>query len=377
MKKRILSGLAVLTMLLSITACTTKKEDRPTDIEENIPTNIEAEKDTTVIDDTDETAEESNSSVNKIDFYENVVISDWLSEDTVVVSKKNITLDKMKLEELPDFYPRSLYLFNIDTKEYQLLKEEENLFLGDATLSPDKKHLLYTGNTLGDSSYYVINVDTLETFNIHKDNTVAAYSAEWADKDTVIGTSYSGNVYLASTIGEIVILDGLDDEAFFIVRKIKDKIYYNTNSDTSLMVWDQGTKSKTPLNIDNVSRVLPSPDESQMLVLQDTGSSNRLLLYDIDSGTEKTIVEGSEISGISWSPDQTRIAYYKKTEVTDSSFGSLYLYDLMTDEHTQIVEDVQNPSTSWSPTGTKLAYAQWDGKMYSSSIVYLKLTTTE
>lgn len=50
------------------------------------------------------------------------MITDWLNENTVIVSKENTSLDKMSLLEFSDYYPRSLYLYNIDTKEYQLLK---------------------------------------------------------------------------------------------------------------------------------------------------------------------------------------------------------------------------------------------------------------
>ena len=321
--------------------------------------------------------EEPNISVEVIDNYENVIISDWLSDNTVIVSKENDSLDKMKLEELSASYPRSLYLFNIDKEEYNLLKEEENLFLGDATLSPDKKHLLYTAYILGDPTYSVMNIDTLEGFEIHADNIGAAYSAEWADKDTVIGASYSGGTYLASTTGEIELLDLLKDETIFIVRKMKDKIYYNTSSDATIMVYDQSTKETTSLNIENVYRVLPSPNENQIAILQDKGSTKSLLLYDADGDTVKTITEGDEISGISWSPNQRMIAYSKVDIDNGSSLSSIYLYDIMMSETTKIVDDVEYPSTNWSPSGNKLAYTEWDGEENSSSIVHLKFLFNE
>ena len=306
-----------------------------------------------------------------------MVISDWLSEDTVIVSKENESLDKMRLEELSASYPRSLYLFNIDTEEYNLLKEEENLFLGDATLSPDKKHLLYSSYTLGDPTFTVMNMDTLEGFDIYGDHIGGAMSAEWADKDTVIGASYSGGVYLASTTGKIAPLDVLKDEAIFIVREIQDKIYYNTSSDATLMLYDQSTKETTSLNIKNVYSVVSSPNENQIAILQDAGSKKNLLLYDTDGNTVKTIAEGNEIRGISWSPDQRVIAYSKVDTENSSSLSNIYLYDLITGENNQIVDDVEYPSTYWSPSGNKLAYTEWDGEKNSSSIVHLKILSTE
>ena len=363
MKNKTIISFLVLVMILSMSACNAAKdEDRVIIKEEG--------NEITIIEDNDDDVDESKISVKEIESYENVTIYDWLSEDTVIVSKENNLLEKMKLEELSDSYPRSLYLLNIDTKEYKLLKGEENLNLSDATLSPDRKHLIYTGNTLGDPTYFVMNLETLETFRIRDENNVPAWDASWADKDTIIGATYDGGIYLANTTGEMVALDDLQEEAIYIARKMKDKVYYNTNSNTTLMVLDLNTKEKKSLNIDNVYRVLPSPNENQMLILQDTGSQKSMILYDTDGGTMKNIDKGTELNGVSWSFDQRMIAYYKKTVEHGSSLDSLYIYDILTSENIQIVVDVHDLSTSWSPSGSKLAYYQWDGA--GSSIISLK-----
>ena len=367
--KKILSVIAFM-ILLSFTACNAKKEDDREIIEED-------GKEIVIIDDNDEEVEDKpNISVEGIDHYDNVAILDWLTEDIAIVSKENTSLEKMKLEELADLYPRSLYEFHVGTEEYTLLKEEENLFLGDATLSPDKRYLLYSGYSLGDATFHIMNLTTLEGFTIYGDY-ISAYSAEWADTDTVIGGSYSGGIYLASVTGEIVQLEGMTDEAYFVVRKMKDKIYYNTNSDETLMVYDQNTKEKTSLNIDNVYRLIPSPNENQLLIVQGTGSKNSLILYDTESGSMKTIAEGSEINGVSWSPDQRLIAYNQVTVENGSSLGSIYVYDVLTSVITQIVVDVQYPTTSWSPSGRKLTYTQWDGIKNSSYVVHLNILGDE
>ncbi|WP_432401876.1 TolB family protein [Wukongibacter sp. M2B1] len=374
-KNKVFKIVFALMVLLAITACNAEK-DRDRVIIKEPGKNI------TVIEDADKEVGEPNVSVEKIDQYKNLQISDWFNENLVIVSKENESLEKMKLEELSDSYPRSLYLYNLNTKEYKLLKEQENLFLGGATLSPDKKYLLYYGNSLGDPVYYVMNMDTLESFGIHGSNIGGAYSANWADNETVIGGAYSGGAYsggaysggayLASTTGAITPLDELKDKALFIVRKMRDKIYYNTNSDTSLMVLDLATKEKTSLNINYVYGVFPAPDGNQMLVLQDDGSKRTMILCDADGGSIETIAEGAEISGVSWSPDQRMIAYSLKTVINGTSTSGLYVYDRLTGEDTQIVVDVENPTTCWSPSGRELVYSEWNGIQYNSSIVYLK-----
>ncbi len=363
-KTKIVRIIFVLTLLLTVNACDNKKDGNKVIIEEPGKT-------ITIIDDTGEEAGDPIVSVEKIDRYENAEITDWLDEETVIVSKENDSLDKMSLLELADYYPRSLYQYGINTKEYKTLKEQENVFLGGAVLSADKKHMLYSEFTLGDPVYYVMNLETSDTFGIMGENIGGAVSAGWAGNE-VIGAAYGNGAYTASTAGEISVLDGLKEEALFIVRKMKDNIYYNTNYDESLIMLNEATKEKTNLNLSHVYDVQPSPDGNEMLVLQSSGSQKILILCDADGSNQKTIAEGTELGGVSWSPDQRMIAYNLKSTVNNTTVSGLYIYDMLTAESSQIAVDIQNAVTCWSPSGEKLVYAEWNGKQYNSSIVYLK-----
>ncbi|MDR7855175.1 hypothetical protein [Tissierella sp.] len=353
----------MLSLLLTLSACTKKNEGNKVIVDENGSTIV-------IVDDNEKGAGEPVVSVQKIDKLQGVELSDWLDEETVIVSKENDSLDKMDLLELSSYYPRSLYQYNINSKEYQLLKEEKNLFLGGATLSADKKHLLYYEFSLGDPAYVVLNLDTLDSFSITGENIAGATSANWAGNE-VLGSTYSNNAYKASTRGEISILEDLD-EAPLIIRKINGNIYYNTYFDQSLIMINQGTKEKIKLNMESVYDVIPSPDENKMLVLQDNATKKTLILSDIDGSNQKIIAEGTEIGGVSWSPDQGMIAYNLKGNTNNTIVNGLNVYDMLTDESTQIAVDIQNAITSWSPSGEKLVYAEWDGEQYNSSIVYLK-----
>lgn len=350
----------VLSLLLMISACDIVKNRDKVDQEPD--NNI------VVIDDEVKDTGKPIISVEKIDRYENVEITDWLDENTLIVSKENTSLDKMSLLELSDFYPRSLYLYNIDTKEYELLKGEKDGNLGGATLSPDKKNLLYYEYTLGDPAFYVMNMDSLNSFNIS-----GAMSAKWADKDTIIGASYSGGAYLANSSGEITFLEELKDESLVIVEKTKDYIYYNTGLDESLWRLNLSSKEKVSLNINNVYRLYPSPDGNQILVIQsDGGAKITLALYDSDGANRKLIGEGTEIEGVSWSLDQRMISYNLKADVKGRTVSGLYVHDMLTGESTQIAVDIKNLSTNWSSSGEKLIFTEYDGKQFDSSIVYLK-----
>lgn len=361
MKTKIL-GILVLTLSLAITACGNENNGNRVTIKE-------PGKSITVIDDAGKDSGKPEISVEKIGRYEGVEISDWLDEDTVIVSKENDSMDKMSLAELSDLYPRSLYSYNLNTKEYKLLKEQKNVFLGGAVLSADKKHLLYNEFTLGDPVFYVMNLDTSNVFGITGGDIGGAASAKWSGNE-VIGTAYSSGAYVASTQGKISVLDELKDEAPVIVERTKDYVYYNTNYDETLMRLNLNTKEKVNLNLSNVYTALPSPDGKQLLVLQRSGSKNRMIICDTDGKNQKTVAEGIELGGGSWSPDQRMIAYNLKGEENNSAVNGLYVYDILTDKSTRIAVDIQNSVTCWSPSGKKLVYAEWNGKKYDSSIVY-------
>ena len=352
-------------ILLITTGCSAENKKEKETIQE-------PESSITMTDNADNEADDPGISVVRIDNYENLEISDWMDSNTVIVSKENESLEKMTLEELADSYPRSLYLYHLNTKEYKLLKEQEDLNLGGAKLSPDKENLLYYGYSLGDPSYHVLNIENLKSFSISGEPIGSAGSAKWADKDTIIGAGYVSGAYYATMDGHIASFKELDQKAVFIIEKIKDRIYYNTADDMTLMALNQSDKEIVSLGLTNISGVYPSPDENQMLVLQYNGSKQILLLCDRDGKNVKTIAEGSELGGVSWSPDQRLIAYNIKGEGRSAEGGILYIYDMLTGKSTQIAADIGAVVTCWSPSGEELVYSQWDGKQYNSSIAYLE-----
>lgn len=361
---KFISSILVAALILTFTGCG-KSEDNNSKV-----TIKEPGKSITVID--NDTKEETPAvTVDKIDRYENINISDWLDKETVIVSKDNESLGKMSLAELSDSYPKSLFLYNLTTKEYKLIKEQKDTNLSNAVLSADKKHLLFTEFTLGDPAFYVLDMDTLKTFGLQNESIAGAMSAKWADNE-VIGAAYIGGAYTATTSGDISVLKGLEEESLVLVDKIKDKIYYTTNSDETLKVYDTATKEKSSLELKSVSDIIPSPDNNQMLVLQYNGSKQSLLLTDIDGNNQKAIAEGTELGGISWSPDQRLIAYNLQADVNGSSAKGLYIYDVLTGTSTQIAVDTENAITAFGPTGKELFFSEYNGTQWNSSIIYLK-----
>lgn len=310
--------------------------------------------------------------VRDIKPYKNISITDWRDDKTVIVAKANDKLGPIKSGELAGSLPQSLYFFHLDTGEYELITEKDNMMLGDATLSADNKFLLYSEFSLGDPAYIIMDLGGKKPFTIKGDNIGGAMGAQWADKDTVIGPAYSGGAYTATTSMKIAPVEGLSAEGLIVVRQIKDKIYYTSNSSDTLQTLDLKTKEKAALKLERVSSVYPSPDEEQMLVLQYKDAGQALLLSDTDGANQQTLAEGAELGGVSWSSDQRLVAYSVISEENGSRSNTLYIYDLSAGQSTKITEGSGNLTTSWSPSGRELAYTDWTEQGNNSGVVHLK-----
>ncbi|MFC4600336.1 TolB family protein [Cohnella hongkongensis] len=356
--------MTVPALLFALAACSSEGSGNRTIIKEPGMT-------ITVIDDAGSRTGEPGVSVEKMDRLDGTEIMDWVDESTVVVSKENESLGRMALAELADSYPRSLYLYDLDTRQYTLLQQRKNLNIGGAVLSPDKKRLIYHEYSLGDPVYSVMNLDTLDSFRLTGDPIGGAVSANWADSETIVGAAYSGGAYIATSEGRIAAIDQLEETGLILVEKVGDILYYNTLADESLKALNLVTLEKTSLNLDRVIKALPSPDGRQLLALQINGSRTSLLLCDANGENRKTIAEGTELSGISWSPDQRMIAYGLNADASGTAAKGLYLYDMLTDESVRIAVDIEPAATSWSPSGQRLAYTEWNAKPYRSGIVQL------
>lgn len=205
------------------------------------------DKNNTIIENENKDTDKAFITVEKIDKYEGMEITDWLDEETVILSKENPELGKMTLLEKSESYPRSIYLYNLNTKEYKMVKGQKDMFLGGATLSPDKKNLLYHEYSIGDIAYYLMSMDSTGKQSPVKDDAIGiAISAQWTDKENVIGVSYAGGAYMADIDKNIIHIPELQEEELLSVEKSDDKVYYITiDGDFSqLYMFNMLTKEK-------------------------------------------------------------------------------------------------------------------------------------
>lgn len=361
--KYLMNACMMAALLLTMTGCA--KERNKIAVQEPETTK-------TIIDESKKEESESELIVDKTERLEHIMISDWFDDDTAIVSKDNESLEKMSLSELSGQYPRSLYLLNINSKEYQLVKEQKDVLLGGAVFSRDKKYLIYDEYVLGDPAYFIMNMENHESIGLMGEPIGGAKSAHWADNETVIGSAYSGGIYLADRTGNMSLIEELKDEGIYLAEKLGNNIYYNTESDLTLMTLDLATKEKTSLNLGQVTGILPSPDNKEMIILQNNGPESSMIIYSPEKDEKIIIAENAELYGVSWSPDQRMIAYGMKEDENNASERGLYVYDILNGKSIKIAANTELISTNWSPSGKRLSYTEWDGNQYTSSIIYFK-----
>lgn len=230
-----------LLFVITLSACSIGQETNKTDIKE--PGEV-----------IEESENESNEneidpiSIEKVEQFEGMEITDWMDEHTVILAKENQDFEKMSLLENAEFYPRSLYTYNLDTKEFKTIKAQKDMFLGGATLSPDKKHLLYYENSIGDIAFYQMSLEEGKQTPVTEDIIGSVYTAEWTDENNIIGASYAGGAVMADKEGNVTQIAELQEEQLFNAHKRQEKIYYITTENPSFQVYKMDLKTKEKRN---------------------------------------------------------------------------------------------------------------------------------
>lgn len=314
-------------------------------------------------------------SVDKIQEIDVIEISDWLDEQNIIVTMENKELEKMSLLERSDRYSRGLYLYDVETKEAKPLSVRENMFLGGAKLSADKNHLLYYEYSIGDNAYYVMNMEDEDKEKDIKDKALGlAITAKWTDDNDIVGVSYAGGAYRTDTDWKLIPAYDLQDEQLYTLVKSKSMLYYITiEENMDMYILNLTTNNKKKLDIKNPVEIIPSPDGEKLLIGQSTETDTRLHIIDRTGEILKTLAQGVEISGESWSPDGRMIAYQLSTVEEGAESKGLFVYDLSSEESIKIADNISTAKTVWSPSGDKIALTQYsESGSIKPFIIYLK-----
>lgn len=329
----------------------------------------------TVLEETETSAGTPSIAVVALTAYPGVEMSDWLDDNTLILSKENHALEKLTLAESGEAYPTSLFTHSLEGNTYSLLKAQPGTNLMNAILSPNKKSLLYTDYTVGDPLYHVMDLASGKSFPLRSEAIADAMSAHWSSDNTILGASYTGGAYTATAEGKIDVLEEFTDKAPVVLEKIGEAVYYTSSDDETLRRLEADNTS-TSLALPGVYAVAASPDEKKLLVLQGEGGQMVLSLYDPASAVQTRLASGVQVSAMSWSADQRFIAYSLKSDQNGRVQSALYVYDLLTQTSQMIAVDVEALHTRWSPSGEKLLFVQYDGSHFHSSIAEFEYALT-
>lgn len=293
--------------------------------------------------------------VEKIDRYEGIRGEDWLTEDVILITKENTELDPIFVSDQMSNI-RNLYSYNLKSKEEKnILKETE--FLWRPIVSPDRKHIFsekfepdkYTGLILDIEG----NVETAIESDAATGLGFSLNSGRWVDNEEVIIPSSNEGVYLIDVDSNISKIESIGRMQTDDAVKVGDKIYY-VSVEKELVAYDTNTKQREVIK-DNVLNFELSPHKDTFAIEKKV-SANRteLVLIDLDGNEKATLLEAKLIFGLSWSPDQSKLAYLITSE--DESKSGLYVMDLASERSLYVSRDFINidGGLKWSPSSKKI-----------------------
>lgn len=305
--------------------------------------------------------------VKSIEALQGMEITGWLNDHTLVLSKENPDLPKLTLEEYQGLHPRSLYTYDLNTKEFTLLQGKADWNFWGAELSKDKKNIFYYEYTLGDPAFFMMPVAPNGTGTLIEE----AMSGEWTSENVLIGPSYKGGVYLKSPAGALEHIEELKEMNVIHAVQIKDAVIFMEISSTSLKKFDLNTREITTLPLENVYSILPSPSSTHFTAIVSDGAKSTLVLSDADASTRTVLAEGISISAVAWSEDQRMISYYLKKDLNGASNEGLYVYDLLSGTTTLVAVDGEIQRSVFSPSGEQLSYTKFTANGADSTILTL------
>ena len=292
--------------------------------------------------------------VEKIEEYKEIRALDWQDEDRLLISKKNTNVNKISSEG-EEFYPNNLYIFDTNTKEYKILKEENanQLF---AEFSPDKKHIFYKSNYEETARGYIMSAQGGNSVSITGDNTMHVMAGKWSDNERVIYPDFGSGIYEGDVSGKVVEIVKLGSISVNDVFRDGDELYYLT-SDLELKKYNLVSKENTTLD-QNVFQIYPSRDQKRLAYVKiSKGEKVELVLMDMDFN-KRILAEGMSVSKVAWNHDNTRVVFSIKKE--DSTENGIYLSDLKAGTTSRIALYDEVIGFSWSPSGKKISVCRLD-----------------
>ena len=292
--------------------------------------------------------------IEKIEIYSGVKGEDWLSDETILITKENLNLKPIKVfDQMSNI--RNLYSYDLKSREEKsIYKNTEYMWM--PIISPSKKYI-FSENLKPDKSSGLIldingNIIKLVDDKITKGVNTSFNNAKWVDDVELIVTS-GESIYLVNVNYGISKIENIGRMQMDYAVKSGNKIYY-ISVEKKLIEYDINTKQKKVIK-DNVLNFELSPGKD-MFAIEKKISENKeaLVLIDIQGNEKTTLSVAKMIFGISFSPDQSKIAYVITSE--DESKKGLYVADIASNKSVYVSPDfvgIEN-GLKWSPSSKKI-----------------------
>lgn len=302
---------------------------------------------------------ESVTSVNdfgieKIEIYPGVKGEDWLSDEIILMTKENLNLKPIKVfDQMSNI--RNLYSYDLKSREEKsIYKNTEYMWM--PIVSPYKKYIFSENLKPEKSSGLVLdlngNIIKVVDDKITKEFNTSFNNAKWVDDVELIVPS-GESIYLINVNYGVSKIENVGRMQMDYAVKSGNKIYY-ISVERKLIEYDINTKQRKVIK-DNVLSFELSPGKD-MFAIEKKVSENKeaLVLIDIQGNEKATLAEGKMIFGISFSPDQSKIAYVITSE--DESKKGLYVSHIASNKSVYVSPDfvgIEN-GLKWSPSSKKI-----------------------
>ncbi|TVX98780.1 PD40 domain-containing protein [Cohnella terricola] len=279
---------------------------------------------------------------------------DWLSDDRILVDRENREM-KPAHADGGVWYPHNIYIHALSTgTDVPLLPSGENQ--GFAQASPDKNKIYYKTFSLQSNTGkgHLMDLSSGMTTTFTDEDEITLDNGSWIDNDSILYSTIKG------TIHELRTDDGkprqlYDARTMFPSNlAIFDGSIYYTTLKGSLFAVSSDLKEQSLL-LDNAVWMTPSPDKQRLAIVRRIKSGEaELLITDLEGKVLYTVAQDSQIFGIAWSPDGTKLAYAGIT--SNGTARGVYVADTSTGLSATLALDVKfiADPVRWNPSGDRL-----------------------
>lgn len=301
------------------------------------------------------TAASDTLDYGKIDRYEGIKGEGWLSDDSILVTQENPEIAPIQVFDQMSRV-RNLYAYDLKTGEEKGMAEK-TAYIWAPIVSPDGKHIFYEKFEAGQYTGILATLEGAAVASVPVDAehglNLSFRQAEWVNNEEVLVPSSDNGVCLINVNSDVTKVSNIGLMQTGHASKVGNTIYY-VSTDRSLVAYDIPSKRSSVVK-SNVLEFELSPDKNLFAIQKRVSDSKTaLVLTDLSGKETVTLTEGNQVFGISWSPDQSKLACLVTS--SDESKNGLHIFDVMSHEDLYISRDFLNTDSGlfWSPSGNKL-----------------------